>query len=379
MQVKAAVLYEVGKAAPYADSNPLSVEKVELAAPGPGEVLVEVVSAGLCHSDLSVINGSMYPQLPNPMILGHEASGIVREVGPGVADLKVDDHVVFSFVPMCGHCDNCAVGRPVLCKNGSIASARGTLLSGARRFSTASGQPISYFTATSAFSQFTVVSQESLVVIDRDVPLDKAALLGCALITGVGAIVNTARVAAGESVVVFGLGGVGLSAIMGAKLAGASPIIAVDMLPSKFELARRLGADHTIEAGKDDPVAAIRELTKGGAAYAFDIVGNTDVLAQAFKAIRPGGKAIAVGIPPSDKFLSVHAAAMVVQEKVIQGCFMGSAVPRRDIARLAHLYMSGKLPLDELLSPSITLEEINTGFDRLAQGTAIRQLIRFKE
>nr|WP_269822477.1 zinc-binding dehydrogenase [Dictyobacter vulcani] len=188
---------------------------------------------------------------------------------------------------------------------------------------------------------------------------------------------NTARVAPGEPVAIFGLGGVGLSTIMGAKLVGASPIIAIDMLPSKFELARRLGADHTIAAGEGDPVKMIRELTNGGVEYAFDVVGNTNVLAQAFKATRPGGKTIAIGIPPTDKFLSTHAAALVLQEKTIQGSFMGSAIPRRDISRLTHLYMSGKLPLDELLSPSITLADINTGFDRLAQGSAIRQLLRF--
>ncbi|WP_198925287.1 zinc-binding dehydrogenase [Dictyobacter vulcani] len=285
--------------------------------------------------------------------------------------------MVFSFVPMCGHCQYCAIGRPVLCKPGNSANGRGTLLSGARRFHTQNGRDIAYFTGTSSFARFTVVAQESLVVVDRALPLDKAALFGCALITGVGAIMNTARVAPGEPVAIFGLGGVGLSTIMGAKLVGASPIIAIDMLPSKFELARRLGADHTIAAGEGDPVKMIRELTNGGVEYAFDVVGNTNVLAQAFKATRPGGKTIAIGIPPTDKFLSTHAAALVLQEKTIQGSFMGSAIPRRDISRLTHLYMSGKLPLDELLSPSITLADINTGFDRLAQGSAIRQLLRF--
>ncbi|GCE27719.1 alcohol dehydrogenase [Dictyobacter alpinus] len=377
MRVEAAVLYEPGRPSPYAESKPLVIEEVELDAPGPGEVLVEVVSAGLCHSDLSAINGSMYAQLPDPIILGHEASGIIKEVGPGVKDMQVDDHVVFSFVPMCGHCQYCAIGRPVLCKHGNRANAHGTLISGGRRFHTLTGREIAYFTGTSAFAHFTVVAQESLIVVDRKLPLDKAALFGCALITGVGAVMNTARVAPGEPVAIFGLGGVGLSTIMGAKLVGASPIIAIDMLPSKFELARRLGADHTIAAGEGDPVARIRELTNGGVEYAFDVVGNTNVLAQAFKATRPGGKTIAIGIPPTDKFLSTHAAALVLQEKVIQGSFMGSAIPRRDIHRLTHLYMAGKLPLDELLSPAITLAEINTGFDRLAQGQVIRQLLHF--
>jgi alcohol dehydrogenase len=278
---------------------------------------------------------------------------------------------------MCGHCHYCAIGRPVLCSNGSIANANGTLLSGATRFRTLDGRRISHFIGVSSFSHYTVVAQESLVKIENGVPLDKAALFGCAVITGVGAVMNTARVAPGESVVIFGLGGVGLSAIMGAKLAGAYPIIAVDMLTSKFELAKRLGADFTVPAGTDDPVAVIRDLTHGGAEYAFDAVGNTNVLAQAFKATRPGGKIICIGIPPSDRFVSLHAASIVLTEKIVQGSLMGSAVPRRDIPRLVQLYLAGKLPLDEILSPSVTLNEINTGFDRLAQGSVIRQLINF--
>ncbi|GHO51323.1 zinc-binding dehydrogenase [Ktedonospora formicarum] len=377
MRVQAAILYETCKPTPYEESKPLVVEEVELDPPGPGEVLVELVGAGLCHSDLSVINGSLYPKLLQPMILGHEASGIVRETGTDVKDIKVGDHVVFSFVPTCGHCHYCSNGRPALCTNGGAANGRGALLSGAQRFRKLDGSPVAHFLGVSAFSRFTVVARESLIVIEKDVPLEKAALFGCALITGVGAVMNTAKVSPGEPVVVFGLGGVGLSTIMGAKLVGASPIIAVDMLTSKFDLAKRLGADFTVPAGDGDPLAAIRDITRGGAEYAFDAVGNTDVLAQAFKATRPGGKTIAIGIPPSDRFLSLHAAAIVVHEKSLLGSFMGSAVPRRDISRLAHLYQAGKLPLDELLSPSITLEEINIGFDRLAQGVAIRQLIRF--
>lgn len=377
MRVHAAVLYEMNKPVPYAESRPLVIEEVELEPPGSGEVLVEVVGAGLCHSDLSVINGSMYPQLLHPMVLGHEASGIVREVGPEVKEFQVDDRVVFSFEPMCGHCHYCAIGRPVLCIHGRAANNNGTLLSGATRFRTLDGRRISHFIGVSSFSRYTVVAQESLIKIEHDIPLEKAALFGCAVITGVGAVMNTARVAPGESVVIFGLGGVGLSAVMGARLAGAYPIIAVDMLTAKFELAKRLGADFTISAGAVDPVAAIRDLTHGGAEYAFDAVGNTHVLTQAFKATAAGGRIICIGIPPSDHFVSLHAASIVLMEKVIQGSLMGSAVPRRDIPRLIQLYQSGKLPLDELLSPSVTLDEINTGFDRLAQGSVIRQLINF--
>jgi alcohol dehydrogenase len=375
MRTSAAVLYEMNKSQPYSDSVPLVVEEIEVQGPGPGEVLVELASAGLCHSDLSTINGTIPRVLPT--ILGHEASGIARELGPGVKDLAVDDHVVFSFVPTCGHCLYCAIGRPALCENGSRTNLAGTLLSGAIRLSRTNGEPIYHFLGVSAFARYTVAAQESLIKIDPSVPLEKAALFGCGILTGVGAVINTAHVQAGEPVVVFGLGGVGLSAIMGAQLAGAWPIVAVDVLPHKFEQARRLGADFTVNASESDPVAAVKDLTGGGAEYAFEAVGNVNVLAQAYKATRRGGKTISIGIPHPSQQLSIQGITLVAQEKSVQGSFMGSAVPRRDIPRLLQLYQAGKLPADDLLSPSVSLEEINTGFDRLAQGSAIRQLIHF--
>lgn len=239
MRIHAAVLYEVEKPRPYDGSRPLIIEEVELAPPGPGEVLVEIVGAGLCHSDLSVINGAIPSRLPT--ILGHEASGIVREVGADVNELQVDDHVVFSFVPICGRCLYCATGRPALCQKGGQASRAGTLLRGSTRLQKSDGKPIMHFLGVSAFAEYAVVAQESLIKIDKTVPLDKAALFGCAILTGVGAVMNTARVVPGEPVAVFGLGGVGLSAIMGAKLAGASPIIAVDVMPTKIRAGKKAG------------------------------------------------------------------------------------------------------------------------------------------
>src|SRR5829696_5491902 len=244
MRTQAAALYEMSKPRPYADSRPLVIEDLDLDGPGPGEVLVEIAAAGLCHSDLSTINGSR-PR-PLPMVLGHEASGIVREVGPNVADLKVDDHVVFSFVPICGRCLCCATGRPALCESGAAANLAGTLLGGGVRFRKGANLMLHHL-GVSAFSQFTVAAQESLIRIDPSVSLPTAALFGCAILTGVGAVTNTAKVAPGQPVAIFGLGGVGLSAVMGAKLAGAFPIIAVDTLPAKFDLARRLGAHHTLD------------------------------------------------------------------------------------------------------------------------------------
>ncbi len=372
MRTKAAVLYEMQKPRPYAESSPLIIEDLELDGPGYGEVLVEVVGAGLCHSDLSTIDGSR-PR-PLPMVLGHEASGIVRELGPGVASLKVDDHVVFSFVPTCGRCMCCATGRPALCENGAASNTAGTLLNGGVRFRKGS-TPVLHHLGVSAFSQYTVAACESLVKIDPALPLDKAALFGCAILTGVGAVLNTAHVAPGQSVAVFGLGGVGLSAVMGAKLAGANPIVAVDPVAQKLELARTLGAHHTIDPKASDVVARIAELTAGGVDFAFEAVGSAAVLASAYAAVRRGGSAISVGLPHPNQQLSIQALSLVGQDKTLRGSYMGSAVPKRDIPRFIGLYLDGRLPVDTLLSPPLRFDEINVGFDRLATGTAVRQIL----
>src|SRR5688572_3543805 len=262
MRTRAAVLYEVGKPRPYAESRPLVIENLELDAPGNGEVLVQIAAAGLCHSDLSTINGSR-PR-PMPMVLGHEASGIVRDVGAGVRDFKPADRVVFSFVPTCGTCACCARGRAALCERGAASNGAGTLLTGGVRFRH-NGSRVLHHLGVSGFSQFTVAAQESLVRIDDpQMPIDKAALFGCAVMTGVGAVINSAKVQPGQSVAVFGLGGVGLSAIMGAKLADAAIIIAVDPLPAKLELARKIGAHHAINPEQTDVVQMIADLTHGG-------------------------------------------------------------------------------------------------------------------
>ncbi|MEN9936316.1 MAG: hypothetical protein RLZZ387_2895 [Chloroflexota bacterium] len=375
MRTHAAVLYELGRPTPYADSRALVVDEVELDGPGEGEVLVEMASAGLCHSDLSVIDGSR-PR-PMPMVMGHEAAGVVREVGPGVADLRPDDHVIFSFLPMCGRCRFCAMGRPVLCERGARANQEGSLLSGARRFRDRAGRTLNHHLGVCGFARHTVAAQESLIKIDRDFPLEKAALFGCAVITGVGAVVNTARIEPGSAVAVWGLGGVGLSAVMGARLAGASPIVAVDRLAHKLELARSLGATHTVNASEVDAVAAVRELTGGGAQYAFEVVGSEQVLAQAYQATCRGGTTVTVGLPGPTRMLSVPAVQITAEERTIRGSFMGSAVPRRDIPRFIELYRAGLLPVDALHSRTIRLEEINAGFDALASGDAVRQIITF--
>lgn len=378
MKTKAAVLYEMGASQPYAESLPLVIDEITLAGPGPGEVLVEIAGAGLCHSDLSVLDGSRPRAMP--MVMGHEASGIVREIGPEVTDFAPDDHVVFSFVPICGHCLYCASGRGALCEPGAKANVAGTLLSGARRFTDSRSRPAqtcNHHLGVSGFSQFTVAAQESLVKIDATLPLVKAALFGCAVMTGVGAVINTARVQPGSAVAVFGMGGVGLSTAMGARAVGAYPIIAVDRLDNKLRLAREVGATHTINAVNEDAVEATREATGGGADYVFESVGNEGVLIQAYQATRRGGTTITVGLPAPNKLFSIPAVSLTLEERTIKGSYMGSSVPRRDIPRYIGMYQTGILPVDKLHTQTLKLEEINAGFDRLAQAEAVRQIIDF--
>jgi Zn-dependent alcohol dehydrogenase len=381
MKTRAAILYEMGLAPPYEESLPLVVDEITLAPPGPGEVLVEIGAAGLCHSDLSVVDGSR-PRVM-PMVLGHEASGIVREVGPaapGGAEFTAGDHVVFSWVPVCGNCHYCVAGRGALCEPGGNANIAGTLLSGGRRFTDSRSQPpqaCNHHLGVSAFSQFTVAAQESLVKIDPALPLSVAALFGCAVMTGVGAVFNTAKVPLGSSVAVFGMGGVGLSAVMGSHAAGTYPIIAVDRVSAKLELAREIGATHTINTVVDDPVTAIKELTGGGADYVFESVGNETVLVQAYESTRRGGTTITIGLPAPDKMFSVSALGIVAEERTIKGSYMGSCVPRRDIPRYIGMYQDGILPVEKLHTHTLRLEEINVGFDQLAQAQAVRQIINF--
>jgi alcohol dehydrogenase len=375
MKTKAAVLYEMERPRPYADTHPLALEELELAPPGPGEVLVEIAAAGLCHSDLSVINGTR--PWPAPLVLGHEAAGLVREAGAGVADLKPGDHVVFSFLPVCGRCMNCVSGRGWLCERGVAANRAGTLLTGACRFSHSDGRKLFHHLGVSGFSQFTVAARESLVKIDSDVPLEIAVLFGCAVMTGVGAVVNTAKVSPGTSVAVFGLGGVGLSAVLGARVAGAWPIVAVDRLAPKLDLARQCGATHTVDASQTDPVAAVREATNGGAETAIEAVGSEQVIAQAYAATRRGGKTVAIGLPHPSRQLTIPAVSLIAEERQLLGSYMGSCVPQRDIPRFINLYRAGLLPVQLLKSREIKLDQVNEAFDALDRGEVARQVIRF--
>ena len=376
VKTKAAVLYSMEQSQPYAASKPLVIEELDLTGPGPGCVLVEIVAAGLCHSDLSVINGSR-PRVM-PMVLGHEAAGIVREAGAGVRDFLPGDHVVFSYVPSCGRCLYCAVGRPALCEKGAAANIAGTLLGGQRCFKNDTGAALHHHLGVSGFSQFTVAAEESLIKIDVDLPLERAALFGCAVTTGVGAVINSARVEPGSSIAIFGLGGVGLSAVLGGCIAGARSIIAVDTVEEKLRIAQKLGATEIIHAGGDDVVATIRELSHGGVDYAFECAGIEAVMTQAYEATRRGGTTVAVGLPSPQKRLAIPIVNLVAEERTVKGSYMGSAVPKRDIPRLIALHRAGRLPVELLLSGSVRLEELNTAFDRLDTGVALRQVLQFQ-
>jgi Zn-dependent alcohol dehydrogenase len=370
VKVRGAVLREMGMDAPYAESRPLEVTELELDGPGPGELLVRVGAAGLCHSDLSVIDGSR-PRVM-PMVLGHEAAGEVVELGERVDDFAVGDHVVLAFVPACGACEPCRAGRAALCDNGAAANAAGSLLSGDHRWH----DGLHHHLGVSAFADHIVVSARSAVRVDDSLPFEIAALFGCAVLTGVGAAVHAAEVSPGETVAVFGLGGVGVAALLGARAAGAVKIVAVDVLESKLELARELGATDTVLAG-DSTVEDVRAATGGGAHKAIETVGNAQVLGQAYAATRRGGTTVTVGLPHPSKMLEIPAVSLVAEERTLRGSYLGSAVPALEIPRLIELYKAGLLPVDRLLTHRLALDEVNEGFDRLARGEAVRQAIVF--
>ncbi|RIX74353.1 zinc-dependent alcohol dehydrogenase family protein [Acidovorax cavernicola] len=372
MKVRAAVLQRLGAPMPYAQSRPLEIEEVDLAPPGPGEVLVRIAAAGLCHSDLSILNGDRPRR--TPIVLGHEAAGVVEALGEGVTDLAPGDHVILVFVPSCGHCAPCAEGRPALCEPGGAANVAGTLLGGARRLSLR-GEPMDHFVGVSAFAEYATVSRRSLHKIDRELPLEIAAMFGCAVVTGVGAVVNTSQVRPGQTVAVVGLGGVGLAALMGALAAGAARVIAVDLAQDKLDFALALGATDSVDASDPDAAKRLRDMTEGGVDHALEMVGSAKALEFAYKVTRRGGTTVTVGLPAAIQTLNTPVWHLVAEERTLKGSYLGSCVPRRDLGRFIALYRQGKLPVDRLLTGRLKLDEINEGFDRLQRGEAIRQIV----
>ncbi|MGB0120113.1 MAG: zinc-binding dehydrogenase [Solirubrobacterales bacterium] len=376
MKTTATVLETMGHETPFAETRPLKRIELDLDPPLPGQLLVKVKAAGLCHSDLSVITGKR-PRVM-PMAIGHEAAGEVIETGSADSPFSPGDHVVLAFVPACGECVFCQQERPALCEAGAAANNEGTLLGGHHHMHDEAGNEIHHHLGVSAFSDQIVVSEKSAVVVPDDLPWETAALFGCAVLTGAGAMLNTAAEAMpADSVGVFGLGGVGLAAMIAAKSQGAKQIVAVDRVPAKLELALELGATLVIDANEGDVPARIREATEGGVEVAIETVGHEAVLAEAYNATKRGGLTVTAGLPHPDGILQIPALSLVAEERTLKGSYLGSCVPARDIPRFIEMYRAGNLPVDRLLSHTLTPDQINEGFDRLASGEAVRQVVLF--
>lgn len=373
MRTRAAVLRQSGLPPPYAASRPLAIEDVEFAPPGRGEVLVRIRAAGLCHSDLSVINGDR-PR-PLPMALGHEAAGEVVALGEGVDDLAPGQPVALVFVPSCGHCAPCAEGRPALCEPGAAANTAGALLGGGRRLAAADGGAIHHHLGCSAFAGHAVVSRRSLVPLEPGLAFEEAALFGCAVLTGVGAVVNTARVQAGQTVAVIGLGGVGLAAVLGALAAGAREVLAIDLSADKRALALALGATAAFDGSDPECAERVRSATRGGVDHALEFAGAIRAFETAWRITRRGGTTTTAGLPPPAAAFALPLVQAVAEERTLKGSYIGTCVPARDLPRFVALYRRGRLPVDRLMSGRLALDDINAGFDRLAAGEAVRQVV----
>lgn len=363
IQTRAALLRAYGE--------PLGIEEIALDEPGPGEVMVRLAATGVCHSDFHMLDGGF--KTPLPTVLGHEGAGVVEAVGPEVRGVAVGDHVVLSWIPSCGRCRYCAEGRPALCADRQGVERRGE----PARMHDAAGEGIHQFLDTSAFAERVLVRAEGVIPIPADVPLETAALVGCAVLTGIGAVTRTARVEAGSSVAVIGCGGVGLNAIQGARLVGAARIVAVDRRPAALALAREFGATETLDSSDPatgDVARAIRKLS-GGVDYAFEVVGRPETIATAWESLAPGGTVVVVGLTKQNGQVTLRSDFL--SEKKLLGCIFGSSVPRVDVPRVLELYRMGRLKLDELATRRYRLDEVNTALAALEGGEAGRGVIVF--
>jgi S-(hydroxymethyl)glutathione dehydrogenase/alcohol dehydrogenase len=361
--VKAAVM--------RANNAPLEIEDVSIDDPGPGEVLLTTAASGICHSDLHVIEGGL--PMPPPCVLGHEPAGIVEAIGDGVTDFVPGDHVIGCITNWCGVCKFCTGGRPYLCPSQFDGRPEGSK----SRLIGADGSPILQFANLSSFAEKMLCPERSLVKIRDDMPLDRASLIGCGVTTGLGAALNTVHIPAGASVVIIGCGGVGLSALQGARIVGAGKIIAVDAQAWKFDLAKDLGATDCVNATDGDPVAAVHELTGGGADFVFECIGLVPTVQQAVAMTGRGGTAVLVGVVPITQMVPLSAADITLQEKKVTGSYMGSNRFRFDMPKYIEFYLDGRLRLDEMISSRIKLDEVNDAFDRMRKGEAARQVIVF--
>ena len=367
MKITGAVLEEIGRSRPFAESQPISIAELELTGPGPTEILVKLEAAGICHSDLSVVDGNRVR--PVPMLLGHEAAGRVVEVGAEVTDLAPGQRVVMSFLPRCEQCENCAADGRLPCTAGSKSNNEGTLLHGSRHLSR-DGEPVHHHLGVSGFASHAVVDRASVVPVDEDVPADIAAVLGCAVLTGGGAVLNAAKPRPEDSVMIVGLGGVGMAALITAVSQGISRIIAVDTLPEKLEHARRLGA-HEAYTPQELPELGVK------ARYVIECAGSARAFETAFAATAVGGTTVTAGLPAPDALAHLSPLTITAEARTIVGSYLGSAVPARDIPTYARLWREGKLPVEELITSRISLSGINEAMDQLADGKAVRQVILF--
>lgn len=368
MKSLAALLRTSGQPTPYTKTRPLELVEIDLEKPGEGEVLVKITAAGICHSDLSIVNGSR-PR-PTPLIGGHEGAGIVEEVGSGVHDLKAGDAVAIVFMPSCGECQQCREGIPAFCSVGSAANVKGELIRGGSRISY-KGERIHHYNGVSCYSQYMVLDRRSLIPVPSDLPIEVAAIFGCAFLTGVGAVRNGAKVTAGSSVGVWGLGGVGMAALLGAVVAKASPIVAIDPVPMKRTLALELGADIAIDPSED-----IREHVKGGVEFAIEAVGKASALKQAYEGTARAGTTVTVGLPAPADQLAISAVSLVTDVKTLKGSYLGSGDPRKDIPDFIQLWRDGKLPAERLITMKRPLSEVNESMDALDDAQkVIRQIV----
>jgi alcohol dehydrogenase len=374
MRFRAAVLHASARPRPYTSSHPLSIETVEAPAPTAGEVLVAVRAASVCHSDLSVVNGDR--AWPLPIVPGHEAAGVVEEVGLGVTAFAPGDRVVLVFLAQCGTCARCAEGRPWLCESGTTANREGRLLTGGPRLS-GNGALVHHHMGLAAFAERTLVSEKSLVKLPSDVPFVVASLFGCAVMCGAGSVLYTAGVQPGQSVAVIGLGGVGLSAVLGAVAGGATEIVAVDPRQDKRELARSLGATAVIDPMEGEPADAIRTVSPGGVDHAIEAAGTPGAFETAFRATRRGGTTVTMALPGPAARFALPLAQLVAEARTVKGSYIGSCIPRRDIPAFIALYRQGRLPVERLITSTIGLDDINEAMDRLADGNAVRQVMTF--
>ncbi len=366
MKTKAAVLYAVG--------TPMQIEELELQPPGPNEILVRWVASGICHSDYSVWDGTL--KLPLPAVLGHEGAGIVEQTGPGVTGLVPGDPIIASLSPQCGHCVFCKEGKPYLCALMRKGLNEGAQLDGGKRFTNARGEAVGQLLSLGTFSERSVIPAGTAVKVGKDVPLRSTCLIGCGVTTGVGAALNSVKIERGDSVAVIGCGGVGLSIVQGARIAGATTIIAIDPIPEKRELAQKVGATHALDPKAENVVKAVRKLSGMGVHYAFEALGRKETIEQAWALVRPTGTAVIVGVPRLDTVLDLPVTGFFT-EKRFKGSAYGSSVPNRDIPRFVNLFMKGELHLDAMITRRIALEQANEAFAQMGRGEGARSVIEY--